>query len=86
MWKVSFLNKAKKTIDFFILMMVSQILYSNEPPETVQIIFQQQLNKSPLIFKFPDGYKDFLTTVKKIIDNKPAYYSRNFICLKEVFA
>lgn len=49
-------------------------------------MFQQQLNKSPMIFKFPDGTKDFLTTVKKIIDNKPAYYSRNFICLKEVFA
>ena len=59
--------------------MVNQIVYSNEP-DTVQILFKQQLNKSPINLLFPDGSKDFLASVKEIIDSKPALYGRNFIC------
>jgi len=79
-WRVSLLTKVKKPIDVFILLNVSQILYSNDNSDIVQIIFQQQLNKPPMILKFPDSQKNFLNTVKKIFESKPSFYSRNFIC------
>lgn len=55
MWKVTLLTKAKKLIDTFILLNVSQILTSKDNTETIQITFQQYLNKDPLIIKFTSG-------------------------------